>query len=162
MLESFRSAQVNSSVMLLSLITKRVLLVFAVLAFACSTTEANICDQHLLLIKYIPFEGESGVDAHYDAIIGARRSAVPCLIANVTNTRRVRNPRPIPAGAETMVGDVAIYLLAQVGEFDSIKLLPRNYRDLYGQMGVIAMDKYLHDRRSNPFTLQRRLPISFI
>lgn len=143
--------------MLLSPISTRVVLVFAVLSFAGSASEANICDQHLSRIKYIPFWGESGVDAHYDAIIAARRSAVPCLIANVTNTRPIRNPRPIPAGAATMVGDVAVYLLAEVGDFDPIKLLPRKYRNLYSEMGVIVMDIYLHDRRSNPRTLQRRL-----
>jgi hypothetical protein len=149
--------RVNSDVMLLSLISKRVVLLFAVVAFAGSTIQANICDEHLSRIKYIPYEGESGVDAHYDAIMAARRSAVPCLIANVTNKRSVRNPRPIPAGAETMVGDVAVYLLAEVTGLEPNKLLPRKYRDLYGEMGVTVMDKYMHDRRSNPRALQRRL-----
>ncbi len=70
--------------MLLFLIYKRFVLVFGVLVFAFSTIQANVCDEHLLRIKYIPYEGESGVDAHYDALMTARRSAVPCLIANVT------------------------------------------------------------------------------
>jgi hypothetical protein len=143
--------------MLLFLLNKRLVLVFGVFVFAASTIQANVCDEHLLRINYIPFEGESGVDAHYDALMAARRSAVPCLIANVTNTRRVHNPRPIPAGAPTMVGDVAVYLLGEVSGLEPIKLLPRKYRDLYGEMGVVVMDKYLHDRRSNPRTLQRRL-----
>jgi len=143
--------------MLLSLINKQLVLVLGALVFAVSTIQANVCDQHLLRVNYIPFEGESGVDTHYDALMAARRSAVPCLIANVTNTRRVHNPRPIPAGAPTTVGDVAVYLLALVGGLDPVKLLPRKYRDLYGEMGVVVTDKYLHDRRSNPRVFQRRL-----
>jgi hypothetical protein len=143
--------------MLLFLIYKRFVLVFGVLVFAFSTIQANVCDEHLLHIKYIPYEGESGVDAHYDALMAVKRSAVPCLIANVTNTRRAHNPRPIPAGAPTTVGDVAVYLLARVGGLDPVKLLPRKYRDLYSEMGVIVTDKYLHDRRSNPRAFQRRL-----
>jgi hypothetical protein len=143
--------------MLLFLIYKRLVLVFGVLAFAISTTQANVCDEHLLHIKYIPYEGESGVDAHYDALMAARHSAVPCLIANVTNTRSVRNRRPIPAGAATMVGDVAVYVLVAMTGVDTFKMLPRKYRDLSKSMGVVVRDIYLHDRRSHPLALQRRL-----
>ena len=144
--------------MLLSLINKRFLLVFGALLLGASTVEATVCDRHLLRIKQIPYEGNAGEDAHYDAIIAAGHAAVPCLIANVTNTRRERNPRPIPSwGGDTMVGDVAVYLLTEVARFDVIKLLPRKYRDLYSQMGVTIMDKYMHDRRGNPRALQRTL-----
>jgi hypothetical protein len=150
--------RVNAAVMLLSLINKRLPLIFGVLLFSASVVEADVCDRHLLRIKQIPYAGNSGEDAHYDAIIAAGRSAVPCLIANVTNTRPERNPRPIPSwGGDTMVGDVAIYLLSEVARFDVIKLLPRRYQDLYSQMGVTVMDKYMHDRRSNPRALQRAL-----
>ena len=143
--------------MLLSLINKRFILFAAVLMFACSAIQANVCDQHLSQITSIPFEKEPG-DAHYRALMAAGRSAVPCLVANVTNTRRLRNPRPIPAGTPTtMIGDVAVYLLAEATGLDPIKLLPRKYRDDYPQMGVIVMDIYLHDRRSHPRALQRRL-----
>jgi hypothetical protein len=144
--------------MLLSLINKRLVLVFGVLVFAASATRANVCDRHLLRIKQIPFEGNSGIDAHYDALIAAGHSAVPCLIANVTNTQRERNPRPIPSwGGDTRVFDTAVYLLSEIARFDVIKLLPRKYQDLYPQMGVLVMDKYLHDGRVNRRNLQRKL-----
>jgi hypothetical protein len=142
--------------MLLSLISKRLVLVIAVLVFSGSAIEANVCDQHLSQITSIPYELEPG-DAHYRALMAAGRSAVPCLIANVTNTRPIRNPRPIPAGAATMIGDVAVYLLAEVTGLNPIKLLARKYRNDYPQMGVIVMDIYLHDRRSHPRALQRKL-----
>src|SRR3989442_11204869 len=61
--------RVNSDVMLLSLIAKRLVLVLGILAALVSTTQANVCDQHLSRIRYIPFEGNAGVDAHYDALI---------------------------------------------------------------------------------------------
>jgi hypothetical protein len=71
----------------------------------------------------------------------------------------VRNPRPIPASTpETMIGDVAVYLLSEFTDYDKviIKMLPRKYRDLFDYIGVGAMDMYLHDRRANARTLQRK------
>jgi hypothetical protein len=145
--------------MLLPPIDKRFALVLGVLVFAVSTSQANVCDQHLSQIKYIPFEGNSGVDAHYDALKTAGQSAVPCLIANVTNMRRAADPRPIPrwAGIRSNVGDRAVYMLAEIAGVDTIKMLPHKYQELYKEIGVYARDEYLHARRSNRRTLQRKL-----
>jgi len=148
-----------SSVMLLSIIMKRLTVVVAVLAMVSLAEGKNVCDLHLSQIKTIPFKGNAGVDPHYDALKAAEESAVPCLIANVTNTRPKPDPRPIP-GWGTMrmtVGDRAVYMLGEITGVDTIKMLPRKYRDLYKEIGVYARDEYLHDHLNNRRILQRKL-----
>jgi hypothetical protein len=145
--------------MLLSLIMKLLVSVVAVLLFASFADAKTVCDLHLSQIKMIPFERNSGVDAHYDALRAAGKSAVPCLITNVTNMRHRPNPRPIP-GWGTMrmtVGDRAVYMLWDITDVDPIKMLPPRYQLLHKQIGVYALDEYLHDRRANRRTLQRKL-----
>jgi len=139
------------------LINKPVIFVVALLAFAPLACARNVCDLHLSQIKMIPFEGNAGVDAHYDALKTAGAKAVPCLIANITNTVRKPNPRPTPGLGDARIGDTAVYLLAEITGIDPVKLLPRKYQDLYAEMGVLVVDKYLHDRVNNRRLLQRKL-----
>jgi hypothetical protein len=145
--------------MLLSLITRLVIPIVAVLAIVSVADGKHVCDLHLSQIKMIPFEGNAGVDSHYDALKNAGPSAVPCLIANVTNTQPKSDPRPIPRwGTMRMtVGDRAVYMLAEIAGVDTFKMLPRRYQDLYKEIGVYARDEYLHDRRNHRRILQRKL-----
>ena len=145
--------------MLLSLTTKYSVLVIAVLAFMSGVEAKNVCDLHLSRIKVIPFTGEPGKDVHYDALMNAEKSAVPCLIANVTNTRCARDPRPIPRWGtmRITVGHRAVYMLWRMTGVDPIKMLPPRYRLLHKQIGVYAVDEYLHDHPANRRTLQRKL-----
>lgn len=149
--------RVNSVVMLLRLTNKLVIFVVALFAFVPLAYAKNVCDRHLSQIKMIPFEGSAGGDSHYDAIKTAGPEAVPCLIANVTNTVRKPNPRPIPSLGDARVGDTAVYLLSEITGIDTVKFLPRKYQNLYAQFGVLVVDKYLHDRSRNRRLLQRKL-----
>ena len=154
-----RAPQLKANVMLLSLILKRLIPVFAVLAIVSLAEAKNVCDLHLREIKMIPFTGEASVDPHYDAIKAAGSSAVPCLIRNVTNRRPKPDPRPIPRwGTMRMtIGDRAVYMLENITDVDTIKMLPPRYQHLYKQIGVYARDEYLHDRRIHRRILQRKL-----
>jgi hypothetical protein len=138
---------------------KRFILAVAILATVSLAQAKNVCDLHLPQIKMIPFEGNAGVDPHYDALKAAGKSAVPCLIANVTDIRHKPDPRPIPRwGAMRMtVGDRAVYMLAEITGVDTIKMLPRRYQHQYKETGVYARDEYLHDRRIHRRILQRKL-----
>ena len=145
--------------MLLSLVTKYLVLVVFILAISSGVDAKNVCDLHLSSIKAIPFTGEPSQDAHYDALKNAGKSAVPCLIANVTNTRYAQDPRPIPRWGtmRISVGHRAVYMLWNMTDVDPIKMLPRRYQLLHKQIGVYALDEYLHDRPANRRTLQRKL-----
>ncbi|HXD29645.1 MAG TPA: hypothetical protein VN643_00920 [Pyrinomonadaceae bacterium] len=136
-----------------------IVIVVAVLAMVSLAEAKNVCDVHLSQIKIIPFDGKAGVDTHYDALKAAGKSAVPCLIANVTNLRHKPDPRSIPRwGTMRMtVGDRAVYMLEEITDVDTIKMLPDRYQELYKEIGVYARDKYLHDRHINRRTLQRKL-----
>lgn len=138
---------------------KQLISVVAILSIVSLCEAKNVCDLHLSQIKMIPFEGNAGVDPHYDALKAAGESAVPCLIANVTNTRHRPDPRPIPRwGTLRMtVGDSAAYMLAEITGVDMIKMLPRRYQDLYKEIGVYARDEYLHDGQNHRRILQRKL-----
>ena len=138
---------------------KQVISVVAILAIVSLAEAKNVCDLHLSQIKMIPLEGNAGVDPHYDALKAAGKSAVPCLIANVTNTRNKPDPRPIPRwGTMRMtVGDRAVYMLGEITGVDTIKMLPRRYQDLYKEIGVYARDEYLHDGQNHRRILQRKL-----
>ena len=153
------SRRVMPSVMVLSLIMKHLIVAVVILSIVSVVEAKSVCDLHLSRIKMIPFTGEPSEDAHYDALKNAGKSAVPCLIANVTNTRSAPDPRPIPRwGTMRMtIGDRAVYMLEIITGVNTIKMLPRRYQDLYNQIGVYARDEYLHDRRINRFILQRKL-----
>ena len=145
--------------MLLSLVSKYLVLVIVVLAIVSVVEAKTVCDLHLSRIKNIPFTGEPSQDTHYDALMNAGKSAVPCLIANVTNTRYAPDPRPIPRWGtmRTTVGHRAVYMLWRMTNVDPIKMLPRRYQLLHKQIGVYALDEYLLDHRANRRALQRKL-----
>lgn len=145
--------------MLLSHIPRYLVLVLVLLAFFSVVEAKTVCDLHLSRIKNIPFTGERSQDAHYDALKNAGKSAVPCLIANVTNTRYAPDPRPIPRWGtiRTTVGHRSVYMLWEMTNVDPIKMLPRRYQRLHKQIGVYALDEYLLDGRANRRALQRKL-----
>jgi len=145
--------------MLLFHTTRYVLLIIVGLAIVSVVEAKTVCDLHLSRIENMPFTGERSQDSHYDAIKNAGKSAVPCLIANVTNRRYAPDPRPIPRWGtiRTTVGHRAVYMLWDMTNVDPIKMLPRRYQRLHKQIGVYALDEYLLDARANPRALQRKL-----
>ena len=117
----------------------------------------NICDR-ISQIKALPFKGEAGLDANYDAFMRAGQSAMPCLIRKVTNTRRMRDPRSEPGypGIHVRVGDVAYFLLADIAKTDFVFLLPLRVQRQWKESGVWAYFNFAQ-RKSNREWFQRRL-----
>ena len=146
--------------MLLSRISKRLILAVGILVAVMSIANAkDVCDIHLSRIKMIPFEGNAGVDAHYDALQAAGKSAVRCLIENITNSRPKPDPRSIPhwGTVVTTVGDTAVFMLEEITGVEIIKMLPRRYQRLYKEIGIYAKEEYLHDGHNHRRILQRKL-----
>lgn len=127
-------------------------------ATASFADDGDVCD-HVARIKLIPFEGNAGVDADYDALKAAGETAVPCLIRMITDTRPKPDPRSIPRWGDvrTTVGDTAVFMLQEIAGFEIIKLLPLKYQRLYKQIGVYAEEEYLHDGPNHRRILQRKL-----
>ena len=148
------------SVMLLSCISKRLILAVGILVSIGATAHGeDVCDAHLSRIKVIPFESNAGVDSHYDALKAAGKSAVRCLIENVTDTRPKPDPRSIPhwGTVVTTVGDTAVFMLEEITGVEVIKMLPRSYQRRYKEIGVYACEEYLHDGHNHRRILQRKL-----
>ena len=109
----------------------------------------DICDR-VQLVKMIPFDGKSGVDANYDALIAAGKTAVPCLIRRVTDTRRMDDPRMDPGygGITYRVGDTAFFIVWEIMGFDILKILPASYHRVLKESGNYAYFKYVQRARN--------------
>ncbi len=120
---------------------------------------ADICSR-IPQIKVLPFKGESGLDANYDAFMNAGTSAIPCLIRTVIDTRRMRDPRSEPGypGIHVRVGDVAYFLLADIAKTDFVFLLPPRVQKQWKESGVWAYFNFVQ-RKSNREWFQRRLKV---
>jgi len=136
----------------------RTLIVVSIVFAGFQTVAAqNICTR-VSQIKVLPFKGESGLDANYDAFMSAGKSALPCLIRNVTDTRRIHDPRTEPGypGIQVRVGDVAYFLLADIAKTDFVFLLPLPVQKQWKESGVWAYFNFVQ-RKSNREWFQRRL-----
>jgi len=101
-------------------------------------------------------KGTSGIDAAYDAIVGAGETVVPCLIQQVTNTTRMSDPRCPPLSDRITVGDVAYFLIADITKLDFIELLPPDVQRKYKTDGAYAYESYIR-RKGARSQLQSRL-----
>ncbi len=140
---------------------KRILKAFCIALFIVVASQQadaqNLCDR-VSEIKIMPFKGEHVDDAAYNAFIEAGASALPCLIAKVTDTRKMRDPRKAPgyAGIETRVGDVAYFTLTDITKIDFIEIFPAKVRERYKTEGVHAYFEFVQKKR-NRVWLQRKL-----
>jgi len=139
----------------------RALGVLIVLAAFQVVAGQSICTR-ISQIKVLSFKGESGLDANYDAFMRAGKSAMPCLIGKVTDTRRMRDPRSEPGypGIHVKVGDVAYFLLADIAKTDFVFLLPRRVQQQWKESGVGAYFRFVQ-RKSNREWFQRKLKTWF-
>jgi hypothetical protein len=132
------------------------LALFIAVAFQQANAQ-NPCDR-VSEIRVMPFKDERVNDAAYNALIEAGESAIPCLIAKVTDTRKTRDPRQAPgyAGIETRVGDVAYFMLVRVAKFDFIEVFPAKVKERYKTEGVYAYFEFVQKKRNRAW-LQRTL-----
>ena len=147
---------VNSTVMPLSLRT--VLVVFVLMTGSIVAGAKGICNR-VSHIRTIPYEGEAGRDANYDAFIAAGKTVVPCLIQRVADTRPMRDNRegdPGYAGITYRVGDTAFFVVGIIMNIDYPRMLPGSYRRLWDESGIYAYFKYVQSPR-NRMRIQRRL-----
>jgi hypothetical protein len=148
--------RVNSTVMPLTLRT--VLAICVLMTSAIVASPKGLCDR-VSRIKIIPYRGEAGRDADYDALIAAGKTAVPCLIQRVADTRLMRDPRegdPGYAGIAYRVGDTAFFVVGTIMKIDYPTMLPASYRRVWNESGIFAYFKYVQSARHR-LSVQHRL-----
>jgi len=139
--------------------SRTVLAVLVTLAAFQMVAAVNICTR-VSQIKVLPFKGESGVDANYDAIINAGKTAMPCLIRTITDTTPMRDPRSEPgyAGIHIRVGDIAYFVLCDIAKTDFVLLLPARVQKQWKESGVWAYFSFVQ-RKTNREWFQRKLKL---
>ena len=115
------------------------------------------CDR-LSEIRIMPFKDERVDDPAYYSLIEAGQSALPCLIAKVTDTRKMHDPRQAPgyAGIEARVGDVAYFMLVRIANLDFIEMFPVKVQESYKTEGVYAYFEFVQKHRNRAW-LRRKL-----
>src|SRR2546430_315584 len=139
---------------------KTVLAVCVLMTGSVIAGTRGICDR-VSDIRTIPYRGEAGRDANYDALIAAGKTAVPCLIQRVADTRPMRDNRegdPGYAGITYRVGDTAFFVVGTIMKIDYPRMLPASYQRVWDASGIYAYFKYVRNPR-NRLRLQRRLRI---
>jgi hypothetical protein len=159
-LNADRAPQLKAIVRLLEVawikgMLKACISILFILAAFQSASARDICDR-VSEIRVLPFKGEYVDDSAYNALMEAGRSAVPCLIAKITDTRKMHDPRQAPTFSDVRVGDVAYFVLVDIATLDFTELLPARVQQRYKAEGVYAYFRFVRQKRNRGF-LQRRL-----
>jgi hypothetical protein len=122
-----------------------------------SASPTSLCAR-ISEIKVLPMKGERGEDPLYDAFMDAGEGVVPCLINEVTNITKMRDPRSEPGfpDIQIRVGDIAYFLIIDITKLNFTELLPADVQAQYKDQGVYAYFKYVQ-KLANRKTLQDKL-----
>ena len=107
-----------------------------------SAVDARAVCNRVAKIKTLPMKGDPGIDAAYDAIVGAGDAVVPCLIQKITDVTPVRDPRCL-FSERTTVGDIAYFVLVDITKLDFAELLPADVQKKIQRNGVYAYHDYI-------------------
>ncbi len=95
-------------------------------------------------------------DPAHIAILEAGEAVLPCLIEKFADSTPMKDPRGIPGPTDTRVGDVAYFLIVDIGKLDFIELLPVKVQKEYETEGVYAYHWFV-SKRKNRLELQAKL-----
>jgi len=107
-------------------------------------------------IKRLPFKGEPIDDPAYNEMMNAGPRALPCLIAKVSDTTEMRDPRQSPAVSNFKVGDLAYIMFVNIAKLDFVALLPPEVQHAYAKDGVYAYFAFV-EKPENRVILQDRM-----
>jgi hypothetical protein len=116
--------------------------------------EEAVC-KRLSEVKELPFKDESVNDEAYNDILGRGRAAIPCLIGEITNTTRMKDPRSAPIYLDFRVGDLAFFLLVRITNIPFEEMLPNSVKSRIKDEGVYAYFDHVK-RTTNRKALQAR------
>lgn len=139
-----------------------VLLIFVIYQtdnYSQSLKVDNLC-KNLTKIKSIPYK-PGDVDQNepqykeYFAMIDQGEKAIPCLIENIMNTEEMDDPR-CPGVGIIAVGDVAYFILQDIGKFDFTEMFSTEIQNAYKTEGIYGYYEVI-DKNGNRLKLQTKL-----
>jgi hypothetical protein len=107
-------------------------------------------------LRVMPFKGEPVKDDVYNGLKAAGPAALPCLIDRVTDTHAMRDPRRSITVDSVAVGDVAVFLVWELGQIAPGEEVPAAVRPAFKEEGVYAYFKYVR-KPANRKAMQKYL-----
>ena len=115
---------------------------------------SNLC-KRLSSIKHMPLQNEHVDDQVYNQIMAKGSAMTPCLVEQLTNRTKMRDPRSEPTVADFRVGDLAFFLLLRITGVPFEQMLPENVKAKVKEEGVYAYFRYT-EVPANRAALQRK------
>ncbi len=122
---------------------------------AASGREASDLCKRLSSIRHMPFQNEHVDDEVYNQIMAKGPAIVPCLVHQLTNGTKMRDPRSEPTVADFRVGDLAFFLLLRITNVPFEQMLPDTVKSKVKDEGVYAYFRYT-EAPANRAALQRK------
>ena len=115
---------------------------------------SDLC-RRLNSVRHMPFQSEHVDDPVYNEIIAKGSAMVPCLVEQLTNESKMRDPRSEPTVERFHVGDLAFFLLLRITGVPFEQMLPDNVKAKVKEEGVYAYFRYT-DVPANRAVLRRK------
>ncbi|MGQ0540912.1 MAG: hypothetical protein ACT4O9_03550 [Blastocatellia bacterium] len=117
-----------------------------------NVSSQKLCDR-LAEIKVLPHKDPNETDPIYEALIAKKEGAYPCLIAKITDSSKVPDPRQAPHWEHYSVGDTAVFILVRSLSKDDdrlasqllVNMLPPAYQKEWKTNGVYAYFNYVSE-----------------
>lgn len=122
---------------------------------AAELNGADYCAR-LYQIKSLPRHDEPIDDGAYNELIDAGEKAIPCLIEKITDTTEMEDPRCPRFTDNFKVGDMAYFVLLDIGGIGFEQMLPAETQELIKTEGAFAYHWYVEEE-GNRDRLQDRL-----
>ena len=122
---------------------------------ATSGPQASELCKRLRSITRMPFQDEHVDDKLYNQIMAKGSAIMPCLVEQLTNVAKMRDPRSEPTVADFRVGDLAFFLLLRITGVPFEQMLPDSVKAKVKEQGVYAYFRYT-EAPANRTTLQRK------
>jgi hypothetical protein len=104
-----------------------------------AVTPCNVISE----IKVLPHKDEAAEDEAYIHLLRAGREAFACLVDRITDTTPMPDPRKAPKYADTRVGDVAHFILANLTGVPFDEFFPEEVKARYRVDGVYAFFEFV-------------------
>ncbi|HMQ05289.1 MAG TPA: hypothetical protein PKD26_15335 [Pyrinomonadaceae bacterium] len=122
--------------------------------FQNAATE-SLC-KRLSEIRALPSKDPNDTDPIYESLIARGDAALPCLIEEVANAKKMRDPRQAPVWQYYAVGDTAVFIILRLVSKRNddrwmelmLDSLPQSSREEWKTNGVYAYFNYVSESQN--------------